>query len=83
MRDYLRKTITFLLALVGLITFGIGLWFDFSAMDQIDSGVEAWVRTAPVQVVFGSALMVTGAILLAAAAIRAAIHHSQESPQEY
>ncbi len=83
MRDYVRKTITFFLAIAGVITFGIGIWFDFSAMNQIDSGVEAWVRTAPVQVIFGSALMVTGAILLAAAAIRAAIHHAQEPTQEY
>lgn len=83
MREYLRKTITFILAVIGLITLGIGVWFNFSAMNQIDSGVEAWVRTAPVQIVFGSALMITGGILIAAAAIRAAIHHAQEPTEEY
>ena len=29
MREYLRKIITFILAVIGLITLGIGVWFDF------------------------------------------------------
>ncbi len=81
MRELARNTVTVILALLGLLGLITGIFLDVVAMNQIDSGIEDWVRAAPVQIVFGSALMISGAILLGATAIRAAIRHRRDDEQ--
>lgn len=83
MRELARNITTVILAILGLLAVIAGLLLDVVAMNNIDSGIEDWVRTAPVQVVFGSALMVSGAVLMGAAAIRGAIRHrSADDPAD-
>lgn len=83
MRELLRSTYTLLVTLLGLVGLAAGTWFNTVAMESISDGIQETADIAPIQVVFGSALMITGALLIAAGVIRAAIRHSQEPPPEY
>lgn len=83
MREFLRSAYTLFITLLGLIGVAAGAWFNTVAMESISDGIQETADIAPIQVVFGSALMIAGAILLAAAVVRAAIRHGQEPPSDY
>ncbi len=83
MREFLRSAYTLLITLIGIAALAAGTWVNWIAMGSISDGIQETAEIAPIQVVFGSALMLAGAILIAAAAVRAAIRHGQEPPSDY
>ena len=83
MRDFLRSAYTLLITLLGFLALAAGTWFNTIAMESISDGIQETAEIAPIQVVFGSALMISGALLVAAAVIRAAIRHTQDAPSDY
>ncbi len=83
MREFLRSAYTLLITLFGFMALAAGTWFNTIAMESISDGIQETADIAPIQVIFGSALMITGALLIAAAVVRAAIRHTQDTPSEY